>query len=349
MITKTEDAKDANKGGFNWRFWLGILFTFVTVGWLLLTTDWQEIWSQLAQANLLLIGAAILLNIANIPIRAWRWRHLFPREQPPPMDLLMSALLIGQIVNVMTPSRLGDLIRASLIKGYKTSFVLGTQIMQTGFDLLMLAVLIVVMLFQVTLPDWWRDSGRAMLLTAVIAILMLIIMVFARKRIAHFLEHIPQRWPRLHYPRLLEIGVNFLRSLDTFTRPLTLIWVIGISIIIWLIYGFTNYAILVALTPQDAALPPQMAILASFFVLIVLQLGIAVPSTPGRVGVFHYISVQALTVFAIARATAVSFSILLHLVSIVMPMGIGALLAWRMGIGLGRKGQHPLVVEGSGE
>ncbi len=317
----------------NWQLWLGIAFTLYTAGWLVATTDWQEIWHQLPQANLAFVSAAILLNITNVFIRAWRWQLLFPHKQPPPMDQLMSALLIGQIVNVIVPApRLGDLIRASLVKEHKISFVLGTQMMQTGFDLLMMAVLIVIMLFQVTLPDWWRDSGQALLITAVIAILMLVMMVMARKAIIRFLEQLPQRWPRLHYPRLLEMGVNFLRSLDSFTRPLTLIWVIGISIIVWLIHGFTNYMVLAALIPQTTVLTSKMMVLASFFVLIVLQLGIAVPSSPGRVGVFHYLSVLALTVFAIKRSTAVSFSILLHLITIVMPMGIGAILAWRTGI-----------------
>jgi uncharacterized membrane protein YbhN (UPF0104 family) len=89
-----------------------------------------------------------------------------------------------------------------------------------------------------------------------------------------------------------------------------------------------------------AAVGGSASWLASVFLLVVLMLGVAVPSSPGRVGIYHYLVVLALSVFGVDQATAVSYAILLHFITILLPAGIGALLAWQQGVGIRAKPRY---------
>jgi len=310
-----------------WRFWTGILLSLISLIWLIYTTDWAETWRALTEADYGLVLLAIGLNLFSIPLRTIRWRLMFSPHNLPPFGRLTAIMLIGQAINVIVPARLGDLVRASLVETERTSYVLGTLLMQGALDLLMLAGLVMVLLFQLSLPGWWRGSGQALLFTSAMALLFVLGLVLGRRQILRLLTGVVERWPQLKGRRLLGIVEQFLRSLDAFNNPLTLGWAIFYSLLIWGVYGSVNYVLL-------AAVGVQPSLLAAFFLLVVLQLGIAVPSSPGRIGVYHYLSVQALAVFGVGGAQALTFAIILHLISIIMPIILGAGLAWQMKVQL---------------
>jgi uncharacterized membrane protein YbhN (UPF0104 family) len=53
--------------------------------------------------------------------------------------------------------------------------------------------------------------------------------------------------------------------------------------------------------------------------------------------VYHYLCIQALAVFGIGDARALSYALVLHVISVVMPMALGAALAWQLGVSLWRR------------
>jgi uncharacterized protein (TIRG00374 family) len=313
--------------GARWRVWLGAALSLLCLAWLILATDWPATGAVLAHADPRLLAAAIALNVLTVPLRAARWRLLFPPQRPPGWGRLMAALLIGQAVNQIAPARLGDLARATFVGSEPTVFVLGTQMIQVAVDLLMTVLLVTVLLFQTALPDWWRGSALAVAATASAAVAVVGLLFVVRAPLMAWLHRIAPRWPFPLVQRLLALIELFLGSLDALQRPAAMLSVLAWSAALWIVYGLTNYAVMVAV---GAAAP----LLAAYFVLVVLQLGVAVPSSPGRIGVFHYLSVQALAVFAVPRAQAVSFAIVLHLIAVVLPMLAGGVLAWRMGVRL---------------
>jgi uncharacterized protein (TIRG00374 family) len=89
-----------------------------------------------------------------------------------------------------------------------------------------------------------------------------------------------------------------------------------------------------------AALTPPLLLLralhvdvpwtAAVVLLLVLQLGTAPPSTPGKVGVFEYLCILGLAPFGVERDEAVAFGLLLHAVAYVPPLVLGSALivAW---------------------
>ena len=84
-----------------------------------------------------------------------------------------------------------------------------------------------------------------------------------------------------------------------------------------------NYAVLRALN-----LDIDAPVLAAFFVLIVLQVGTSVPSTPGKIGVFQYLVVLALAPFGIEGEPALTYGVLLHVVGFGPVVVLGGLWSW---------------------
>ncbi len=155
----------------------------------------------------------------------------------------------------------------------------------------------------------------------------MVLLVAGRRQVTRILSWLSGHWPIGRGRRLLEIGAQFVRSADAFARPSLVIALLAITIVIWAMYAGVNYILL-------GAVGAPFSWLAAIFLLVVLQLGVAVPSSPGRVGIYHYLAVQSLAIFGVDQATAVSYAILLHLISIILPAALGALLAWHSGVRL---------------
>jgi len=312
----------------NWRFWPGIVLGLACAGWLAYRVEWTEVGSALREMDFRWVIVALVLNLSAVPLRALRWRLMFRTYPSPPFGQMIRAMLVGQAINVLAPARLGDLARSTLVGGRSTTYVLGTLMVEIALDLLMLAALVVLLLSQVTLPAWWRGSGEALLMTAAVALAVVAALVLSRRWIARALDELLRRWPRPVIQRFLSAAKQALQSLDVLGGP-ALLAALGCSLLVWAVYTSVNFALLRAITAQ----PP---VLAALFLLAVLQLGVAVPSSPGRIGVFHYLCIQALAVFAISGARAVSYAIVLHLISVVVPIVLGATLAWQLGVSLWR-------------
>jgi uncharacterized membrane protein YbhN (UPF0104 family) len=81
-----------------------------------------------------------------------------------------------------------------------------------------------------------------------------------------------------------------------------------------------NYLILLALNIQAS-------FLISLVLMVVFQVGLAVPSSPGKVGVFQYLSVVTLGLFGIEKAQGLAFGLVWHLL-IFIPFALLAALFW---------------------
>jgi uncharacterized protein (TIRG00374 family) len=253
---------------------------------------------------------------------------MFPLVNRPPLGRLTAIMLIGQAINVFLPARFGDVIRATLVEEEHTAFVLGTQMLRLALDTLMLVIVVLILLFQVSLPQWWRGPAELLIVTALLALLAVTAMVIGRHHLLRLVNWLNIYWPARRGRFLVQGAGEFLRSVDVIAKPALIAALVAGSFGIWGFYTAVNYLLLLAVGAPASWL-------AALFLLAVLLLGVAVPSSPGRVGVYHYLAVQALAVFGVDQSTAVSFAILQHLITVIMPAAIGALMAWRSGLTIG--------------
>jgi hypothetical protein len=96
----------------------------------------------------------------------------------------------------------------------------------------------------------------------------------------------------------------------------------------------------------------EVPLVAPLLLLVVLQVGVRVPSSPGSIGVFHYLSVLTLALFGVDKDLAFAYGVLLHLVTYLPPSLLGVVYLAKSGYSLRRLrqavGSVPELADSSG-
>ena len=309
----------------SWQLWIGIVFSLGFLWLALYHVDLRETASALRQVNVLILSAAVVSYVLSATVDAIRWQLLLAAHKAPPFSRAFSVLSVGVVMNAFLPARLGDFARAYLMgeaEGDSKVYVLGTVVMEKVADLLFLLLSLMLLLWQVAPPEWLDGSARGMALVLVILVPSLVLLAWQRDFFLRMVERTSRFVPSAWREWLVRQTLSGLASLDVVRRPRLLIGVFGCSLVAWILSLLTNYLVFLAL---ELAMP----VWASLLVLVVLQVGTAVPSSPGRIGVFQYLVILALSIFAVDKNVALGYSIVLYLVVYVPVVLIGSYCFWR--------------------
>ncbi|MDQ3380629.1 MAG: flippase-like domain-containing protein, partial [Actinomycetota bacterium] len=134
------------------------------------------------------------------------------------------------------------------------------------------------------------------------------------------------RGRRGHRSRFRRIARDALEGLaDPVDRGRAVV-LAGTSLVTWAIWGLAAWFVAQALGIQ---LSPVEAI----FITAVINLGVAIPSSPGFIGTYQWLGVSALALFDVGTEEALAFAILMHAVWYVPTTLVGAALLLRRALG----------------
>ncbi|OGO04687.1 MAG: hypothetical protein A2Y73_01230 [Chloroflexi bacterium RBG_13_56_8] len=298
------------------RTWVGLAVGIALLWLALRNVAWEDFAAVLVHTRwswLALAWATILLTTWA---KASRWQYLFRASGGNSSWLRVLAILsVGQLVNVVVPSRLGELARAYLAgreEGGAFAAALGTIVVEKTLDGIAAIGLIVVMGLTLALPGWFRSASVSFASLLALLLLLVIGVTLARNRLAHWVARLPERWQ----PHLREglRGIGILRERRALFPTLLL------TVIIWLLAASTNYVLF-------AALGLPLSVAAALLVLVTGHIGALVPVVPGQLGVFHYLIVLALAAFGIGREVAMPYAIVLYVMvyGTIAGLGVGGL------------------------
>jgi len=228
--------------------------------------------------------------------------------QIPGLRRLGKALLVGQLANALLPARVGDVIRAYLAgetgRGNRAT-ALGTIAAEKVFDVLLLLICAGLAAFPGSLPPWLNVSLAG--LAAAGLLLFSLAVVLPQRQIMDWMERWARRLPGgigERFDGVLRQGLTGLAALrDPRMALVACIW----SMAIWAMAAATNYLLFWAFDlPLSAG--------AALLLLVLLHVGVAPPSSPGRLGVFHALTVLGLATFGVDRPSALAYATVLHLI-----------------------------------
>ena len=312
------------------RFAVG---TFVSLGLLWLAfrgADWRRAWETIRHANvwLLMIGLGTVVLTALQKTARWRLM-LFPHHGPIRLLRLFSIFLAGQVINAVIPARLGEVARAYLVgesEGVSKAHALWTTVVEKVLDTLTLLLFLAGISAFVSLPPWLQGARWTLTLIIAAGLIILGLVVIRQARVTHWLEGLSQAhtWvQRFRLPYLLRVVAD---SLKLMRRP-RLFWrLFAWSIVAFLTAAATNWIVAVALGLR-------LSYSACLLLLAVLQISavVPIPTSPGRVGLFHSLCVVSLAIFGVEREIALGYSLVLH-VLVYLPMTVGGPIGiWRAG------------------
>jgi hypothetical protein len=310
--------------GARWAWLVFSLLVSIGAAWLAVRdVRWGDVAQFIARANAGWLLAALSSVIISALLKALRWRALFvPR--PPGVSVwdLFTAIVVGQMLNMALPMRAGDVGRAALIGRPNLSRMtaLATIAAEKWVDMAAAFALALGLLPFMVWPDWARSSLNVVGAIVLIGLMGLVGAAFFRQPILTQVERVEQA----NLPASARLGFDWARrawqGLAALRTPGAAASVAGWTLLIWMTGALTNW-----LAAQALNLSGEAVMWA--FVLLVLQVGVAVPSAPGRIGVFELLTLVALAPFGVQGEAALAYAVVLH-VLVIGPIIIGGLVLW---------------------
>jgi uncharacterized protein (TIRG00374 family) len=316
----------------NWQLWIGVVFSLGFLVLALRNVDLTETANTLRRVNVLILGAAVASYVFSVAAKAIRWQLLLAMRKAPSFGRAFSVLSVGLMVNTFLPARLGEFARAYLMGEAEADskvYVLGTVAVEKVADLLFLLLLLAALLLQMALPEWLAGPARGTALVIAILVPCFVLLAWQSNFILRMVEQASRFVPSAKREWLVRQTRYGLASLDVVRRPRLLIGLLGWSLIVWILSALTNYLVFLAL---ELTMPAW----ASLLLLVVLQVGTAVPSSPGRIGVFQYLVILTLSIFAVDKNVALGYSVVLYLVIYVPIALLGVWGLWHEKITWGK-------------
>ena len=278
--------------------------------------DVSRVWDTLSGARLGLVMLAVGAMAVVYALQAERWRRI--AAQPPARRVLFGELVVsGVAVNNVLPGRLGDILRARWL-GLDVSIpggrALATVLVDRAFDLFALVVFLVVSLPFVTEERWLeRIVVGGVVGLAVLALLLLFARVYTRRR---------SRERRARRGLLRRVARDTVEGLAVPLGPRLVTVATLLSFAAWVAWGAAAW-----LVARSVGI--ELSLLETAFVAAVMNLGVAIPSSPGFVGTYQWLAVASLSLFDVPREEALAFAILMQAVWYVPTTVVGGALIVR--------------------
>jgi uncharacterized membrane protein YbhN (UPF0104 family) len=274
------------------------------------------------------VMTALAVSLIAVAAVVLRWRLLL---QPSTVSasVLGRATLVGQMLNIVLPFRLGEVARVYTAMGHSSVGVArltASLAIEKALDLAIFGVTAAVLVTSALLPRSTLAEGRWLILPIItgfaLAAMWLVVRWRLLPRIARALAARGGRIGRwtAHVVTDVSNGLDAWRSAGHAGSVLA--W----TILIFVLAAAGNQLMLRAF---DLHLP----ISAGFAILVVLQAGSVPPSLPGRLGIYNYLTVLTLGLYGVGRTEAATYSIALYCVAYVPKVVLGALVSadpsWR--------------------
>lgn len=288
----------------------------------------DELSEILRRGNYLWLCAALLVQVMGLLGRTRRWQMLLPQAS---FSELFWAHAIGSLATNIFPLRAGEAARVLVInQRSKVPFVhvAASVGIERVLDVLSVLTILACLLRFVAVPTAVSTVGLVLAAVLGISILSLVTLLCRHGSVAalagRLLQHRPPHLNDFTQRRLRELvdGLRILR------KPSIALAVVGWSIFIWAASIATAWGVIEAVAPGASLVEP------AYFIAVV-SLGISIPSSPGFVGVFHFIGQQALAQPFPERyssSSALGVALLAHSIYYVPTSGLGALGLLRLGL-----------------
>jgi len=285
--------------------------------WLVLQgADLGAVWAALREADrgLLLAGAAVVELV--YVFQALRWRGLAATTSVSRRHFL-ALVLAGVGTNNVLPLRVGDLLRGRWLATaarIPTGRALGSVFRDRATDVIVLVVGLFATAPFVGSAAWvLRIAVGGAVVLGLFAFVGVAALVYARGR------------PRARHNQRSRLRGLVRDLLDEIASPLgrrRIAVALVLSVVAW-----TTWALSAGLVCRSLGI--QLSPVELVFVTCVMNLGVAIPSSPGFVGTYQWLGVSALAVVGVDGDVALAFALLMQAIWFVPTTVVGGPIALR--------------------
>ena len=325
----------------NWKKWVGPLLGMFFLGLVVLNHDLHDLVTgivlfqpkkifnpdlhiamirrHLRNADYQLLTMACFISLIQFPIRAIRWKFLLLPNRRIGFPSLFSAIMIGFMANNLLPARMGEFVRAYVIsrkENVSGSSAMATIVIERLFDGFALLTILLVVFYTYSFPVWVVVLGWWATAIFFFLFVFLVAMTVWPNGFASVLSNVGRIFSHKLKKRTESLILRFISGLEML-RDRRLVFIsIVLSLIQWMVLG---WAFSIALASFSIIVPRS----GPYFVLSIVALGVALPSSPAFIGTYQWFTERALSVYGVSKSLSISFSSALQLLSFLPPTLIG--------------------------
>lgn len=298
------------------RLAAGVVLSALALWVILRSVDLQQTLAAWQEMDLRYFPPALLFFFGTIFTRSVAWRTILGNKIS-----IKKAFFTeneGYFLNNVLPFRLGEVGRAIILNlTTPLSFweVFSTIIVERIFDMGIMAGLLLTTLGFVSGGEWALNAALLVGGLVVVGFFALFLAARSPEWVENLFTRLTARWPRLQQWGAEKIKL-FLQGLQTLRQPKRFALVVFLMLVTWL-FNIAWYWFLLK------AFVPEAKFMWAAFSVAVGSLGVAVPSTPGYIGVFEFATVTALGLLSISESDAFAYALVSHALYLVVTVLLG--------------------------
>ena len=304
--------------------------------------DIEEVGQALTSVNYCWLVLASFTYFCAYPARGLRWNYILLPIKKCRIADLTSVMCIAFMANNIFPLRIGEIVGAYVLakkEGISKSTSLATVVMTRVFDGIAFILYAPIVLFLLYLHKnfgmntlripWLRYTGIMAIAIFVGSLLFLYGMLKKRELTVNIFRRIFFFTGEKFLERLTGIINSFIEGLTVLRSTKHVTMTLLSSLLVWFFEGTTFYLVIRAF---GMGLTYPMA----FFVMIVVGMGVLLPSSPGFIGVYEYFCIVGMALFGVEKSRALTYSLVTHSLQFLLIIAMGFFCLSREGLSLAK-------------
>ncbi len=294
--------------------------------------DLASMGNRLAAADWRWIALSAFLTLLAHFFRAWRWTMMLrPLHKQVSLYASFISLLTGYFANYILP-RMGEVTRCGTLyrmEGVPVNQSLGTVIADRVFDVLVLAVLLILnfvlefdrlsAFFAGLAGSRLEGSGESVNILGIliggglIAALLVSIWIWRSRSLRERLLSINLVRKVWEFAQGMINGLLSVRKLDS-----PLLFIVS-TVAIWVCYYFTSYVLFFCI-PETS----HLGMLAGLTVLVIGSVGMTAP-TQGGIGAYHLLVGNVMVLYGLTQQDGITLATFVHGTQMLLMLAAGAI------------------------
>lgn len=314
------------------RTLLGLTISLVFLYLAVRNVEWGTVFSGLKGVDPGFLSLTLACLFVSIFFRALLWKNLLKYKKRVSWLHSFEAITIGAMGNNVLPFRMGELVRAYAMgkkEGLSKSLILASIVLERLLDVLSLLIFFVALFLSVQLEHWLVMSGLVIFAFLILMVILVYLTAADVWKFSSLLTRFLRYFPATISHQAERITQSFIQGLALIKNGSQVLEVIFLSLTAWSVWAGGVYFGL-------KAFHLELPFTAPILLVVVINMGVMIPSSPGFIGVFQYLCVIALSFFTVPKETALGFSVLLHAIQYVPMTLLGWIFLTRMHLSLSR-------------
>lgn len=292
----------------------------------------KDVIYTVASASIFFLLLSSLIYLCSWPIRGFRYKEILQRVgYSEKLGFLTGTIFLSQTANVILPARLGDIIRAFILKTKKDiplTSGLSSLAVERIFDVFAITTIgitsYVFVLRDFELGSW--VSNVLILSVALISVIFIVILFFLKtEEKAHTIQKIVYKINilRNYSDKIAQLLQRFFYELSMATKnPKIFTLVLSSSLLIWFIDILTCLVVLKAFD-----------VIPNFFVVFLAvaigNLSKMFPITPGAIGTYEGALCGIFSLAGISPAIGFATAVIDHVIKIIVTLIFGGVYLYK--------------------